>query len=181
MSYSASWLSLRRRALLASVAVLVSCSSPGAYVIPRQPTAVGQYRYGVQMEQAYLSPLRREKKDEDYRRAVAAFRKVLKDFPDAKEITPLAELHLAFLKDKEGNKRQALKDYERLLKAYPDNDEIQVNSMYGAASIYEKFKQFEKAKVYYKQIIDRYQKRTDGSYPGIVQRARYRYAMPNKK
>jgi TolA-binding protein len=88
---------------------------------------------------------------------------------------------MAILHDRIGKKSLALREYERLIKEFPDADDIQIDSLYGAAVIYDTLKKHEKAQDYYKTIIDRYGKRRDSNYPMIVRDARIRYQMTRRK
>jgi len=173
--------------LSADLLVMAACSR-NPYIIPQQTTARAQFEYALRLESAYLSPLRKESRVEDWGRAVAAFEKVMRDFPDDKYLVPRARLRLAMIQEKEAvlgkepsQSRKALRTYETLIREYPNEDDIQINALYGAGMICDRLQKYEKAKHYYLDIMERYGDRKEGNYPDIVRRARFLYQRVQKK
>lgn len=172
-----------RRLLLVAVALaaLAGCAS-SAYLIPKQQTAKEQYEFAVIQEREYRSPFRAKSKGDDFERALAAYDKVIKAFPDDNYYNPRAHLAITMLYDSNGAKRKALSMYEKLLKDYPGYDNIQVDSLYGAAVIYDDtLRKYEKAQDYYNEILKRYSKRTEPYIRNVVNQTQLRAQRIRKK
>ena len=170
--------SVRFSLLLALLAICGACSQ-SPYVIPESETAAQQYKFAERQEQNYLNAVNKQKHDENSRKAIAAFRVVMKRFPDDKVFYPKSEYRIAFILDKENKTDQALKMYNKMIKNYPDNPQILASSLYGAAVIYDGKKKYAKAQTYYERVIKEFGNNKE--FDRLVIASKNRYSRVRKK
>jgi tetratricopeptide (TPR) repeat protein len=168
-------------ALVLAVALLAACREP-RYVIPVQKTAEEQYSFAVEQDNIYRMPINKDRQWPMSERAMAAYRKVIEEFPENERLVNHSNLGIAMILDRRGDafdrlrdKRGALKIYKRLLETCPDDDPIQINSLFGLAAIYDKMEKYETAKEYYRQLLDRFGEGKNPDFERIVAISRLRY------
>ncbi|HUT24598.1 MAG TPA: tetratricopeptide repeat protein [Sumerlaeia bacterium] len=168
-------------ALLATLPLLAACREP-RYIIPAQKTAEEQYSFAVREDNVYRLPINKDRQWPMSERAMAAYRKVIEEFPENERLVSHSQLGIAMILDRRGDtldrlrdERRALKMYKRLLETCPDDDPIQINSLFGTAAIYDKLGKYERAKECYRQILDRFGEGKNPDFDGIVATSRRRY------
>lgn len=155
--------------------------SRNPYIIPVQQDAQAQFVYAANLEKAFRSPLARKRRDENFARAVAGYRKVIDAFPEDKRWPPRAELKIAMMQDTHGEDRKALKTYERLIHDYPNDEDIQINALYGAAVIYDESGKYDKAQKYFLEITGRFSKSPNPAHQRIARQALFQSQKTRKK
>ena len=157
----------RRVAGLAVLAFLVlACRT--RYDIPSLDNVKDQYRYARQQDTQYRQPLNAGQSDELSKIAIAAWQKVIDDFPNEIPSVSRARLNTALIHEDWGRSREALRIYEDLIEKCPDDDIIQATAMFRAAGLYDQNLEGEKAKEYYRLIIARFESRTAKPFTDLV-------------
>ncbi len=92
--------------------------------------------------------------EEDYRKAIFEFKKVLKKFRESK-FAPEAKYFIGFSYEKLGKLRPAFKTYEEVIEAYPLNDRLDeiVERQYLIAELYFKRKKYQLAKEIFDAVL----------------------------
>jgi tetratricopeptide (TPR) repeat protein len=153
----------------------IGCSRATSVVVPHQETAKAQFVYAQKLEMRFHSPLQSKHREENSAEALAAYRKVMDDFPDDETFVNRSWLQTAIVYEKLNRTRKALRIYERLIRKVPDDPTVQAEAIYGAALIYDKLKKYEKALAYYDRIITNYKDSKDPAIQGVVKDAKRRY------
>jgi tetratricopeptide (TPR) repeat protein len=165
--------------LLFGILGMCGACSRNSYVIPQRETAAQQFKFAQQQEQNYLNVINKDRHEENGRQAIAAYRVVMKRFPDDKVYYPQSQYKIAFILDREKKTGAALRMYNHMIKAYPDNSRILADSLYGAAVIYDKAGKYDKAQANYERIIKEFGK--DKEYDRLVVASKARYNRVRKK
>lgn len=130
---------------------------PKKFVIPEMPTAREQYALAYdQYRHASSFFGQSEKKDEAVEEAMAAFRAVLRNFPEDTTYRPLSALMLGRCELIRDRFTSAADYYRRALKENPDSPEVQQIGLYELGVALDGAKQYVEAKEAYRTFIERY-------------------------
>ena len=170
----------RRAAGLALLAFLVvACRT--RYDIPALDDVKEQYRYARTQDTQYRQPLNAGQGEELSKIAIAAWQKVVDEFPNETLSTSRARLNIALIHEDRGRNRDALRIYENLIETCPDDDIIQATAMFRAAGLYDQQNEGEKAKEYYRLIIARFESRTAQPFADLVAGSKRRLLFVRSK
>ncbi len=163
-----------------SLAILLSCSG-NSYTIPKQDSAAKQLARAVRAEQNYLSPIQKAKRKERAERAIAAYQKVLDEYPEETQIVQRAELRIAIIHQRQGRLRKAMKILKRLLVEAADDPRVQIYSLLGIAQIHDVRREYAEAQEYYGKIVERYGKHTTRDFQNVVRESRRLYQQIRRR
>lgn len=156
--------------------ILAGCSRLGeGVVIPRQETAEAQFLFANDIYQRYQSPLPPAKRRELANEAVAAFRMVIEEFPQAENLVARSKLGIALILKRQGKTRKARESLKELVENYPDNDYVQVYGLYELASLYDDQGRHQDAKDLYREVVRRFGQSSNEQYRKIAAWAQLKY------
>ncbi len=174
------------------VLALASCNWPFAsqpkIYVPVQKTAREQYAYALNFRDKNNLVLHNKEKmgrllqvrDEVWK----TFSAVVENFPEDREVTPLAKLEMARmqagldrsrLSTSHAEYRAAVKDFQRLREDYKENEFIQAWSRFGEAFCLKEMKEFESAQKLFKEITENYATSKDKDIMDVVRMAHSYY------
>ncbi|MFW5870490.1 MAG: tetratricopeptide repeat protein [Candidatus Sumerlaeota bacterium] len=182
--------------ILSAIALFSGCFwQKPKYIIPLQDNADEQFYYATRQHRKFTAAPGKQKLNpraegepsmtERQQRlgdiALAAYRKVIEEFPDETLHVNRAYLGIARVKDEMANNKQALEIYRDLIEQVPNDDVVQVHSLFYAARILDQQKKYEQADEYYRRLIDRYQNTENPQFAKLVMMAAQEYEKVGRR
>ena len=167
----------RLAAIFCVVIFLTGCAGilSDRYVIPDQPTAAEQaWTADEQLRVAQRTP-DPDEQAEEFRKAAAAFEKVVERFPKDRQYTPAAHLLEAEIYFRLEDFRRAERTYRDVIRLYPEVADVHVNALFGVAEAITARGKGAAGKDYYRQVIDIYGESDDPNIVRRVKMAKQRY------
>lgn len=182
--------------VIAAIAMLGGCfMHKPQYIIPLQGNADEQFYYATVQHRKFSAapgkqklnpraqgePSMTERQQRLGEIALAAYRKVIDEFPNEKLHVNRAYLGIARIKDEMTQNKEALEIYLDLIEQVPNDDVIQVHSLFYAARILDQQRKYELANEYYRRLIDRYQNTDNPDFAKFVVLAAREYETPERR
>lgn len=169
---------VRTLAATFTLAMLTGCATlfgGEKYVVPDQQTASEQAR----VAQAQLGLSRRtgdpELREEEMRKAIAGFQKVVERFPDDRTFTPPAHLLVADLYAELKEYRRAEATYREVMARYGDIQDVHASALYGLGRTLTDRGMRREGKEAFAQLIDTYGRSDNSAIRTMVRNAKRRY------
>lgn len=127
-------------------------------VIPDLNTAKEQYLYAERYQQVIMGYVNPDKKKREIQQDKVAqvHRRVVRNFPNDQEYTPLSRMTIADCDARMGRMKQAIAQWQDVMNQYPSNELIQCRAKFSTARAYESLGDFAKAKELDREIIDKF-------------------------
>ncbi len=142
--------------------------------VPLQKSAREQYVYAVQYRDGRDLLLRNKKQMGRLVQSREAVRKtfefVIENFPEDREVTPMAKLEIADMKaglDRSrltptaNDLREAIADFQKIQEDYPESEAIQAKARFDEGKCWLSLKEYEKAQGIFRDLMDNYRESKD--------------------
>ena len=144
-------------------------------VVPDFPTAREQFGYATAYQQAQALSAEKAKKDVQLDKIMQVHRKVIVNFPNDMEFTPLSRMMLADCVFDQGNVKRARELWIETAKLYPDNQYLQARMTYSIGRSYERQGDFARSKQYYQEVMQKYGSSDSAAVRKIAERCKTLY------
>ena len=144
-------------------------------VVPDFPTAREQFGYATAYQQAQVLSAEKKKRDVQLDKIMQVHRKVIVNYPNDMEFTPLSRMMLADCVSDQGNVPKARELWAETAKLYPDNQYLQARSLYSIGRSYERQGDFARSKQYYQDVMQRYGSSDSAAVRKIAERCKSLY------
>lgn len=144
-------------------------------LVPEADTAKDQWWIAERQKAVANGVYDKNVREDELRKAIAAYRSVETRFPDDERYTPVASLMVATIQRELENYEAAIRQYEHVLKSYPTDEEVRVSALYGLGLSLDRANRQAEALVYYKQVLDEYSSSTKPRVRPIVDEVRQLY------
>lgn len=168
---------LRTAAAMLAIGVLVGCGTFGTkkYVVPDQDSASEQAR----VAQAQLVTSQRtgdpKVREEEMRKAIAGFQKVVDRYPDDRKYTPPSHLLIGDLYAELKDYRNAEANYRQVIARYGDIPDVHASALFGLGRTLTDHGYKREGKDAFAQLIDTYGRSDNPTIKRMVSNAKRRY------
>jgi tetratricopeptide (TPR) repeat protein len=169
---------LRATVAVAAALTLTACSwfdPPDPYIVPEKDTPREQLLIARDQEKIARQTFSRKNREEEYRKAIAAYRAVIDRFPKDEEATPFAFLRIGDLETELDRTPQALAAFTTAADKYAKDESVRVLALWGIANAHEKAGSKAEAQKTYRAILEEFGRSSDKTTQAIVAQARLRY------
>lgn len=132
-------------------------------VIPDLNTPLEQYTYATRYESVVVGIINPDvsKRGPQMNKVVQVHSRVVRNFPNDHEFTPLSKLTIADCSAKLGKYNEAIPSWQRVMSEYPDNSLVQARAKFAMARSYEQMGDFAKAKEIDREIVEQFASSTN--------------------
>ena len=165
--------------ILIPTVLFIGCAQK--IVIPDYETAKEQYLYAMKLKLNTMKGFDKKTRENQLNRIETAFMRVIKNFPDDNEYTPVVYINLGETYNSYEKPLKAIAMFSTAIHKYPGQEDIQLFGHYGLGISYDKIGEYAKAKEQFKICIDQFGDNPRSTFQKIVEQARRRYGVMREK